>query len=92
VEQAGGAFGLVIFPFFDCLDDHPLEDARRALRNWAAAAGVPCLDLLPACLEHRDEELMVNSAGAHPNERAHAIAATAIEGFLGDLGLPAGIR
>ena len=45
------------------------------------------LDLLPAYRAHRDEDLVVNRFDAHPNERAHAIAAKEILAFLRDRGL-----
>ncbi len=87
VEQRGGRFGLLVFPFFDRLDPYPLLEAHQALRVFAAREKIPCLDLLPTYLAHRDEDLVVNAFDAHPNERAHAIAATEILRFLRDLGL-----
>ena len=87
VERGGGKFALVVFPFFDRLDGYPMTAAHQALGAFAAEEGIPFLDLLPAYLENREEDLVVNAFDAHPNERAHAIAATEILGFLPELGL-----
>jgi hypothetical protein len=47
---------------------------------------VPCLDLKTALLPHVGEGLTVNRFDAHPNERAQALAAEALEReLLGDL-------
>ena len=88
VEEGGGRFALVVFPFLDRLDPYPFLGAHGALGTWAAAEEVPALDLLPVYLAHREEDLTVNRFDAHPNERAHAIAADAILGFLRDGVLP----
>lgn len=87
VEQGGGRFALVVLPFFDNLSDYPLEAAHRALEAWARAEGVPFLDLLPTFVPHRDEDLAVNAFDAHPNERAHAIAAKRLLEWLPEIGL-----
>ena len=87
VSQAGGKFALVVFPFFDNLDDYPLEGAHQAIVSLAMQERIPCLDLLPAYLEHQDEDLVVNASDAHPNEQAHEIAATSILNFLSRRGL-----
>jgi hypothetical protein len=48
--------------------------------------GIPCLDLLPVLEPHASEKLTVNIFDAHPNERAHELAADAIaDRLLGDL-------
>ena len=71
-----------VFPFLDRLDDYPFASAHRALRTFAAQEGIPFCDLLPTYIEHREEDLVVNAFDAHPNERAHALAAEAILEFL----------
>jgi hypothetical protein len=45
---------------------------------------VPVLDLRPVLESHAGEGLTVNRFDAHPNERAHALAAAAIERELLD--------
>jgi hypothetical protein len=45
---------------------------------------VPVLDLDPVLTPHVDEGLTVNRFDAHPNERAHALAAEAIRNELLD--------
>jgi len=87
VREAGGRLALVVFPFFDSLDSYPLDGAHQAIESLAAERRIPYLDLLPAYFTHRDEDLVVNASDAHPNERAHAIAATEILRLLSRFGI-----
>lgn len=82
-QAAGGRLQVVIFPFVHALG--PTNQYRpihgKLARFWQES-DVPYLDLLPTLEEHASESLMVNRYDAHPNERAHAIAADAIVKFL----------
>ena len=80
-------FRMVIFPFLHNLGpDYPFHAAHRKLQQYCKGAGIPVLDLEPILTPHAAEGLTVNRFDAHPNERAHAIAAEAIkEKLLSDL-------
>lgn len=70
---------VVLFPFLHQLQgDYPFERAHETIGNYFAVHGVPCLDLLDLMRAHSHQKLVVNQFDAHPNERAHAIAADAI--------------
>lgn len=74
---------VVLFPFLHELGaGYAYRAAHQKLAALWAAEGVPFLDLLPLLDQHAKEGLVVNRWDAHPNERAHALAAQAIEGFL----------
>src|SRR5262249_37218153 len=81
---------IVIFPFLHNLGpDYPFDAAHERIAEFCRQAAVPCLDLKPARLPHVGEGLTVNRFDAHPNERAHALAAEAIEkDLLPDLFTP----
>ncbi len=79
---------VVIFPFLTSLGkDDPFAPAYDRLLAHCREQNVPCLDLRPALLPGLQEGLVVNRYDAHPNERAHALAAEAI---LRDLSAPVG--
>ena len=83
VEAGGGELMAVIFPFVHELGgEYSHADAHAVLGAFWYERGIPWLDLLPAFRAHAGEELVVNRWDAHPNERAHAIAAEAIAPFL----------
>jgi hypothetical protein len=82
-HNAGGRFSVVIFPFMHSLGpDNPYKPAHERLDHFCRENEVPYLDLLPTFEAHAGENLTVNRYDAHPNERAHAIAADAIREFL----------
>jgi lysophospholipase L1-like esterase len=83
-------FRMVIFPFVqDLKSDDPFRGARSQIVEFCKSRKVPVLDLQPILKEHASENLTVSRFDAHPNERAHAIAAEAIEqGLLSDLVAP----
>ena len=78
---------IAIFPFLHNLGpDYPFDAGHERIAEFCRSAGVPCLDLKPVLLPHIAEGLTVNRFDAHPNERAHALAAEAMERqLLGDL-------
>jgi lysophospholipase L1-like esterase len=80
-------FRMVIFPFVQNLGDEDLfRDARSQIVEFCKSEKVPVLDLQPILRQHAGENLTVSRFDAHPNERAHAIAAEAIEkDLLSDL-------
>jgi lysophospholipase L1-like esterase len=84
-------FRMVIFPFVQSLGkDDIFRDARAKIVGFCKSEKVPMLDLQPILNEHTGEKLEVSRFDAHPNERAHAIAAEAIEKYLlSDLVAPA---
>jgi len=81
----GVRFAVVAFPLMHRLDDYPLTAIRDEVRGAAAEANVPFLDLLPAFAGADAGELWAHPADRHPNRRAHAIAADAMEPFVEEL-------
>jgi hypothetical protein len=78
-ETKGIELRVVIFPFLSKLGgDDPFAAAYERLASHCAEREIPCLDLRPALLPHLGEGLTVNRFDAHPNERAHHLAAAAI--------------
>jgi hypothetical protein len=74
---------IVIFPFLHNLGkDYAFDVAHERIREYCGEVHLPCLDLKPVLLPHAGEGLTVNRFDAHPNERAHALAAEAIENDL----------
>ncbi|HET6324508.1 MAG TPA: SGNH/GDSL hydrolase family protein [Planctomycetaceae bacterium] len=80
-------FRMVIFPFLhDLTGEDTFRDARARIVDFCKSEQIPVLDLEPVLREHAGENLMVSRFDGHPNERAHAIAAEAIEkNLLSDL-------
>lgn len=73
-------FRMVIFPFLhDLGPDYPFRSAHAKLVQFCQSEGIPVLDLEPILTPHVDEGLKVNPFDSHPNERAHKLAADAIE-------------
>ncbi|MGQ0633960.1 MAG: SGNH/GDSL hydrolase family protein [Planctomycetaceae bacterium] len=76
---------VVVFPFLHELGpDYAFADAHRQIIDYCRESGVRALDLQPVLAPHVGEGLTVNRFDAHPNERAHALAAEAIERELLD--------
>ena len=77
-------FVIVVFPFLHNLGEpnNPFEPAHNAIATYGAAARVPVLDLRDALLPHVDDGLTLNSLDAHPNQRAHELAAEALFQFF----------
>ncbi len=78
-RRAGVRLDVVIFPLFShWCDAYPFDEwHERAARAWEDT-GARTLDLRAAYRGVPADELVVNAYDAHPNERAHAIAADAI--------------
>jgi hypothetical protein len=78
-------FRVVIFPFLHNLGpDYPFRGVHEQIVAACVEEEIPVLDLAPVLAPHVTEGLRVNRFDAHPNERAHALAAQAIEAWLLD--------
>lgn len=70
---------IVVFPFLHRINGNPpFTVAHEQMAAFCRAQEIPYVDLAPVLKQHADEPLVVNAFDAHPNERAHAIAAEAI--------------
>lgn len=71
------------FPFLHNFDgEYAFTHAHEQLDEFWVEKGIKHLDLLPVYEKHKGENLVVNAFDAHPNERAHQIAAEAIGKFI----------
>jgi hypothetical protein len=71
---------VAIFPFLHNLGpEYPFAAAHRTIVEHCQANEIPVLDLAPVLEPHIGEGLVVNRFDAHPNERAHELAAEAME-------------
>ena len=81
----GAKLEVVVFPFLHNLGpDYPFRDVHAQWTAWGRQSGVRVLDLLETLEAHVAEGLTVNRYDAHPNERAHSLAAEALETGLFD--------
>jgi hypothetical protein len=77
---------MAIFPFLHGLGpDYPFLEAHGKLAAFCKEQGIRVLDLEPTFREHAGENLTVNPFDAHPNAKAHEIAAEAMGKFIPDL-------
>ncbi len=71
---------IVVFPFVHKLGPgYPFGDAHRLIAEYCHAREVTVLDLRPVLEPHTGAGLTVSRFDSHPNERAHSLAAEAIE-------------
>jgi lysophospholipase L1-like esterase len=82
-KAAGVGVGVVLFPMTDAMgpngSNYPVGFVHDRVRQIAAAAGVPLLDLLPAFSTYKDPKtLWVSRFDAHPNAVANKRAAQEI--------------
>ena len=83
VEDQGGRLSVVTWPFLNALDsDYAHTTIHDTLAAFWQEEGVQHLDLLPHLRDHAPEGLVVNSADAHPNERANELAAEVLGPWL----------
>ena len=89
-RQNGADFQVVVFPFLHNLGpDYPFRHAHEQFVDYCREADIPVLDLDPVLSGHVQDGLTVNPFDAHPNEKAHRLAAEAIERtLLADLFVP----
>lgn len=82
-REHGTDFRVVIFPFLHNLGpEYPFRPVHEKIAAACRAAEIPVLDLDPELTPHVEEGLRVNPFDAHPNERAHQLAAAAIGRWL----------
>lgn len=83
VTRRGGRLLVVTFPFLQSTGaNYPFREIHAQLNTLWTSMGVPQLDLADTLLDHPPKDLVVNRFDAHPNERAHALAADAIDDFI----------
>ena len=83
VDSQGGRLLIVTFPFVHNIGpDYEYRRVHARLDEAWRNLEVPHLDLLSVFEAYPDAELVVNRYDAHPNERAHAIAAKSIAEFI----------
>lgn len=80
MQARGGAFLVVLWPLLVDLDgDYPFAATHRTIARALAARGIAFFDALPDFRGRDPRTLWVHATDRHPNERAHAIFARAIE-------------
>jgi lysophospholipase L1-like esterase len=83
VTDYGGRFAVVTFPFLHRLGpEYDYQEVHEKLNAFWRYEKVPHLDLLPVYQGFKPGDMTVNPFDAHPNERAHQLAADAIYDFL----------
>lgn len=83
VEDGGGRLSVITWPFLNALGpDYPHTHIHESLAAFWKEEGVAHLDLLEHLGGHAASELVVNSADAHPNERASELAAEVVGPWL----------
>lgn len=82
--ERGAKLRVVTFPFLNLMGGGEYEYAwvHDTLGTFWREHGVPHLDLLGIFASSDPGDLVVNPYDAHPNERAHEMAARAIAAFL----------
>ncbi|MES2790032.1 MAG: SGNH/GDSL hydrolase family protein [Planctomycetota bacterium] len=76
---------VVLFPFLQNLGpNYPFKAAHHQLVEYFRQRGIRVLDLEPILASHAQETLTVNRFDAHPNAKAHQLAAEAIQMHLLD--------
>lgn len=84
-RRRGVRFGVAAFPLMHRLDAYPLGAITEDVAAAARAAGAPFVDLTPAFAGRDARTLWAHPADRHPNGRAHAIAAEALEPLVEEL-------
>jgi len=78
----GVPFGLVVFPLLHRLDGYRFGMVDNEIDRFAKQAGIPTLFLTRAFSTIDESDLWVSRDDQHPNEAAHAVAATAMAGWI----------
>lgn len=82
-QESHAGLLVVVFPFFHDLDgDYPFQPIHDAVTAHCRKRSIPLLDLRDAYRNFNGPELWVHPTDQHPNEKAHAIAAEEIGGWL----------
>ena len=86
IQAHGGRLAVVTFPFLHALGpDYEYRAIHDKLDRLWLELGVPQLDLLSIYEGLPSSQVTVNRYDAHPNERANALAAEAIDKWLQQL-------
>jgi hypothetical protein len=79
LRKQGTELRIVVFPFLHNLGpDYPFRQAHQRFIDYARDRQIKVLDLEPVLSPHAGKGLTVNPFDAHPNARAHSLAAEAI--------------
>jgi lysophospholipase L1-like esterase len=81
-RNTGTPVVMAIYPDMVRLSSYPFVSAHKKVKSAAESYGIPTLDLLPYFQGKNEKELIATPFDAHPNAKAHAIAAQAILEFL----------
>jgi len=82
-NNLGEKLTVVTFPFFQHRqDNYQFLEVHQTLGSFWSSVNANHLDLLPVYAPYPDEDLVVNSYDAHPNEFAHKLAAEALNNYL----------
>jgi len=84
VESHQGRYVIVFHPWLFRLDDYPLVEEHRLMREFATQLGVPYLDLMEVYAGRDAESLRSGEGSELPNAAAHAMLANRIARFLTD--------
>jgi len=86
MTSQGGKFHVMTFPVMHALGpDYPYREEHEKLAAFWQELDVPHLDLLDVFEGHTAEDLTLAPYDSHPNQKAHQLAAAALDEFLGDL-------
>ena len=78
-QSHGADFRIVIFPFLHNLGpEYPFREAHQQIVKYCESRQIQVLDLEPFLTPYAAKGLTVNRFDAHPNERAHQLAADAM--------------
>lgn len=84
-DEHGCRFRVAVFPFLHNLGpEYPFRPIHHQIVEDCEDLGIDTFDLDSALSEHSAERLTVNPFDAHPNERAHEIAAEALTVWLSE--------
>lgn len=82
VEENGGTYAMVLFPWLIRLKDYPLADEHAHMRRFADELSVPYLDLLETFVPYRGEGLYISPMNEHATPLGHKITAERLARFL----------
>lgn len=83
LQQKADKMLVITFPFLSDLNpDHEFLNVHQKLDLFWKEVDVPHLDLGPIFYDRPERAMVVSKYDAHPNERAHKIAAEAILKFI----------
>ncbi len=82
VQQSGGRFIVAVLPLLVGLEGHgsryPFRGLHEDLDGAMDGMSIARVDLLPAFVGHRTEDLWVHPVDMHPNDEAHLIIAESL--------------